>query len=638
MRLGSMPLAHKCLLSFGAAVVLIVFGAMVGPWMRMVALIDAGELELSRELVNVWERAGAAERAQLIEQGTLVDPRRLPGQLSESWELRAAAEGPGTRPRAIGAEPKVAPETIIVAKPEKLSGNGVSSETVVDSGEAAAISNDVGNEVGNGARLSEPEFEPTPTKVRAGVGARRLTMAQADVGANEDLFLARAVNLFRDDGTVVELHDGRWIGTTREYRYARAVRMPGRAGNVLSSVIVLDRRSLPAARLLLINSAHLVGTGVIVLVAAMLVFYSITRTLVLRPVRELEQAAESVRRGNVAVRAQITTGDEFQDLAETLNLTLSDLQASQDRLRAINAAMDIKLHELSESNSALYQTAKMKGEFLASVSHELRTPLNSIIGFAELLQETARIEAADADTPASVPKRLRYLDNIITAGKNLLGMINSLLEMARIEAGKVEMRPERISVRDACEGLLGLISPLALKRGIALSLEAPEDLPPIRTDAKKLQQIVFNFLSNAVKFTESKDRSGRVPLIVLRAERLIWGTPGEAAEERVRISVIDNGPGISAEEKERIFDKFYQVHGGHTREHAGTGLGLAISRDLANLLGAQIQVESEPGRGSMFSVILPMSLPEPVVEGNGSSGVGSSGIAPIAIVPTSART
>jgi signal transduction histidine kinase len=582
MRLGSMPLAHKCLLSFGAAVVLIVFGAMVGPWLRMVALIDAGELELSRELVRVWEREGNAERLRAAE----IERQATPSQptLGDVEALRSAAEGPSGNAPNPSLNPALNPSL----DPAQIPPLAVPRpDPVVD-----------------------PDAPPA-SRVRAGVGARRLSLAQAEEIAKDDDFVREALASFRADEQLEDFHDGHWSGTTREYRYAKAQRAAGRTGSVLMSVVVLDRRSLPAARMLLINSAHLIGTGVVVLVAAMGVFYFITRALVLRPVKELEDAAERVRQGNFAVRARINTGDEFQHLAETLNLTLSDLQASQDRLRAINAAMDIKLHELSEANSTLFQTAKMKGEFLASVSHELRTPLNSIIGFAELLQETARGEVIEGEpTTPTISRRLRYLDNIITAGKNLLNMINSLLEMARIEAGKVEIRPERVGLRDACEGLLGLIAPLAQKKGITLNLEASEDLPPIRTDAKKLQQIVFNFLSNAVKFTESKERTGREPQITLRAERLVWSSPGSESEERVRISVIDNGPGISAEEKERIFEKFYQVHGGHTREHAGTGLGLAIVRDLANLLGAQIQVESEVGRGSMFSVILPLSIPE----------------------------
>ena len=128
----------------------------------------------------------------------------------------------------------------------------------------------------------------------------------------------------------------------------------------------------------------------------------------------------------------------------------------------------------------------------------------------------------------------------------------------------------------------------------------------IETDAKKFQQVVFNFLSNAVKFIEPESRTGRPGLIVLRVERLRAAT--DHGQDRVRISVIDNGPGIPREDLDRIFDKFTQLDGGHTREHTGTGLGLAISKELAEILQGEIQVESEPGRGSMFSLILPLRI------------------------------
>ncbi len=248
------------------------------------------------------------------------------------------------------------------------------------------------------------------------------------------------------------------------------------------------------------------------------------------------------------------------------------------------------------------------------MSHELRTPLNSIIGFTELLQEIAKADAESESPPTNVHRRIRYTDNILTAGRSLLNLINSLLEMARIEAGKVDLRIERMNLRDACEGLLGLITPQADKKGVTLKLEVADDLPTIRTDPRKFQQIIFNFLSNAVKFTPSAERASekpstlRIPEVTLRAERLPPG--GADDEERIRVSVIDNGPGIPKEEQERIFEKFYQLEGGHTREQSGTGLGLAISKELAQVLGGQLQVISNPGQGSMFSIILPVEFPE----------------------------
>jgi two-component system, NarL family, sensor histidine kinase BarA len=445
---------------------------------------------------------------------------------------------------------------------------------------------------------------------RAGIDARELGIDQAKIDTDD--FVRRALSAFEKDPARMDYQESSWASTTREYRYAKAIRRPvrnpdGTAGEVrLLSLVELNRRSVSATNMLVLNTSYVVGAGAFVLIFGLLVFWIITRLLVLSPVEKLTLAAERVRQGNQGIRAELHTGDEFQRLAETFNSMLTDVQAGQDRLRAINAALDVKLHELSETNTALYQTAKMKGEFLANVSHELRTPLNSINGFAELLMEIARSDAEKQDPPASVAKRIRYLENISTAGKNLLGLINTLLEMARIEAGKVDLRVERVNLKDACEGLLGLISPQAERKGVVLELDVGDDLPVVQTDPRKFQQIIFNFLSNSLKFSQPTEKSGIEPRIVLRAERL--PSASASSEDRIRVSVIDNGPGIAKDEQDRIFEKFYQVGGGHTREQSGTGLGLAISKDLAGLLQGEIQLVSDVGRGSMFSLILPMTI------------------------------
>jgi len=523
-----LSLAAKCLVVFGGAIILIVTAAMIVPWLRMTGLIDAGQLEVSRQMVSTWER---------------LDP----------------------------GEPETSRPTWFVP----TLGGGDSEE-------------------------------------RGGIVARQLGLQRAAELAQNDLFLEDAITRFSAEPERDELQDARWSGTSREYRYVKAERRFRNGSKELTGLILLQRRSIEATRLIVINTSYVLTTGAVVLAFAMLVFYVITRTLVLSPVKALERAAERVRAGNLTYRAELNTGDEFQQLAETLNRMLGDMQVSQERLRAMNAALDMKLHEMAATNSELFQSAKLKGEFLANVSHELRTPLNSIIGFAELLMETAKTDAGKAESSeasASSAKRVRYLDNILTAGRNLLAMINSLLEMAKIEAGRVDLSLERMSLHDTCRGLLGLIFPLAQKRGIELKLEVPEDLPLVVTDSKKFQQIIFNFLSNAVKFTEPAERTGRTPQITLRAEKLVTSEPG--AETRFRISVIDNGRGISPEDQGRIFEKFVQADGGHTREHAGTGLGLAISKELATLLHGEIQVVSEIGRGSMFSVIIPAEITGP---------------------------
>ncbi|NRA57112.1 MAG: histidine kinase, partial [Phycisphaerales bacterium] len=198
---------------------------------------------------------------------------------------------------------------------------------------------------------------------------------------------------------------------------------------------------------------------------------------------------------------------------------------------------------------------------------------------------------------------------IHTAGRDLLEMINGLLEMAKLEAGRFELHVQALSVPALCETLIGLVDPLAQRRGIELIRHIEPGLPLIETDPKKLQQVVFNFLSNAVKFTGAPGSTGPMR-VEMRAERL----HDADGEERVRISVIDNGPGIPPEDQSRVFEKFTQVDASRTREHAGTGLGLAIAKELANLLQCEIQLVSDAGRGSMFSVIVPLRLDLQIVE------------------------
>lgn len=472
-----------------------------------------------------------------------------------------------------------------------------------------------------------------PAAEAARLGVRRLSVQDADRLGGSEPFVQQALERFQRDPAQTEHAASAWDGGTRVYRFARALRTalppepadpssassegaalnPGApvpeaapAREQLVGMLYLQRRSDGGAWLLVINSVYLLSAGCMVLGLAVLVFYLITHKIILGPVRSLKDTAERVRDGDLSIRSDITTGDEFEELAETFNLMLVELQRSQEQLRSINAALDIKLNELAASNSALFEAARVKGEFLASVSHELRTPLNSIIGFTELLLEIAR---AESDGSPKIAKRVRYLENIHTSGRTLLEMINSLLEMAKIEAGKVETRVEPVALAQTCDALLALVSPLADRKGITLRLEVGPDVPVIETDGKKLHQIIFNFLSNAVKFIEPPERTGRSGLIVLRVERLpAVEESGREPTDRVRLSVIDNGPGIPQEEQARIFEKFVQLDGGHTREHAGTGLGLAICRELATVLQGEIHLDSEVGRGSMFSLILPLRL------------------------------
>jgi len=393
------------------------------------------------------------------------------------------------------------------------------------------------------------------------------------------------------------------VGSTRVYRYARPVHADDGA---IEGVVLVEHRSPHASGQLLLNRAYLLAAGLLAGALAVLVFYLITTRLILKPVRELRDTAELVREGDLNIRSSIQTGDEFEQLSDAFNSMLGELQQNQQQLQAVNQSLDLKVTELEQRNIDLHQAAGIKNDFIAGVSHELRTPLNSIIGFAELLEEIAERENPDPTDQRGMSdyeKRRRFLRHIVDAGRSLLEMIVELLDMAKIEAGKMDLHVEGMSVTSACQGLLALIRPQAERKRItlALDLRAEEDESGpglIETDARKFQQVVFNFLSNAVKFTPEQGS------VTLRAERIFTGD----GEPRIRVSVLDSGPGIAPEDQERIFEKFTRVETGHAREYAGTGLGLAIARELAAMIQGEITLVSELGQGSMFSLDVPLKM------------------------------
>jgi two-component system sensor histidine kinase BarA len=273
---------------------------------------------------------------------------------------------------------------------------------------------------------------------------------------------------------------------------------------------------------------------------------------------------------------------------------LDETSRTASRLRSMNESLDFKVTELSEANIGLFESNRLKSEFLANVSHELKTPLNSIIGFAELLEELTQRES----TPD--PKRRRYLANIIISAGRLLEMISELLEMAKIEAGRVELSIDPVDVKELMEGLAAIMRPQAKAKRITIELTFPKSLPKLETDAGKLQQILFNFISNAVKFSPEDS------VIILAAE----GFLRDDGFNGVRFRVTDHGPGIPLDLQETIFEKFRQADASHTRSHGGTGLGLSICRELAELLGARVALSSQIGSGSTFSVEVPLTYRE----------------------------
>ncbi|HWE01888.1 MAG TPA: ATP-binding protein [Tepidisphaeraceae bacterium] len=366
----------------------------------------------------------------------------------------------------------------------------------------------------------------------------------------------------------------------------------------LAGIVSVDITSRIQEKQLLLNRVFILGAGLLAGTLAILSFYLITTRLILQPVRVLQETAEKVSRGDLNIRSDINTGDEFQQLSETLNTMLANLKQGADQLRAVNKGLDLKLSQLAESNLALYESNRLKSEFLANVSHELRTPLNSILGFADLLKDSAP-DGAD-------PRSTRYLNNILQSGKNLLDLINDLLDLAKIEAGKMEIRSEPISIVDLFEGLTNILKPLTEARPVSLAATVAPDVPIIRTDPGKLQQILYNFLANAIKFSPT---GARIDLVAER-ERFAPSPDDSAADsdDRIRISVTDRGPGIQADKQHVIFEKFRQIDASHTRAHGGTGLGLAISRELTLLLSGFIGVRSAPGEGATFWISIPLKI------------------------------
>ncbi|MBN1795582.1 MAG: HAMP domain-containing protein [Sedimentisphaerales bacterium] len=334
------------------------------------------------------------------------------------------------------------------------------------------------------------------------------------------------------------------------------------------------------------NIIWTIFSGLIAFAGAVIAFYWITQRVILRPIRQLRALANNVAEGNLDIRSSISTRDEYEKLAEAFNHMLDGLQETQQRLRNSNKQLDEKIAELSKRNIELFKANKVKGEFLANMSHEFRTPLNSILGFADILKTKA--------TGPNKEKTERYSENIITAGKTLLNMINDLLDLAKTEAGKMKIHIEKGSAKGLCDELVSSFSVMTKNKKIKVRLTVEDNIPDLNTDIGKVRQILYNFMSNAVKFTPEK---GRIEI-----------NAGVTEERMVRFSVKDNGCGIAKEDQQAIFEKFRQADGSIIRRSEGSGLGLALSKELSILLAGTVGLESEPDKGATFRLTIPVTL------------------------------
>jgi two-component system sensor histidine kinase BarA len=331
------------------------------------------------------------------------------------------------------------------------------------------------------------------------------------------------------------------------------------------------------------NRAILITTALVTALLTMGGSYLIVRYVIVKPVKHLKEVSDAIAAGELNVRSEIQTGDEFEALSHAFNRMLRNLISMQDRLRKVNADLDRKVDELAHANLALYESNRLKSDFLATMSHELRTPLNSILGFSDVLLTGEGLS----------DKQNRWVRNIQSSGDRLLSLINDILDLARIEAGKMQVRLAEFSIHDICEGLTAMFRPLAERKNIDLRAQISPDIPVMRQDVVKLQQILSNLLSNSIKFTPEGGR------VLLKAE---------AGPQFIVLTVTDTGVGIAPEEQEQVFEKFRQAGNPLTREHAGSGLGLSIVRELSKLLGGEVALQSDLGRGSTFTVRLPIRL------------------------------
>jgi PAS domain S-box-containing protein len=259
--------------------------------------------------------------------------------------------------------------------------------------------------------------------------------------------------------------------------------------------------------------------------------------------------------------------------------------AAQSVLAIQNARL---FHEIEEKSRELAEASQHKSQFLTNMSHELRTPLNAIIGLTDMLVNNAPRFGTE--------KAVEPLRRVHRAGTHLLGLINQILDLSKIEAGKLELNLESVNILPLVEEVIGTARPLAEQNKNILDVECPRDLPPIEADAMRLRQIILNLLSNACKFT----KAGKIKLQVTTTLQ----------QQFVQIAVIDTGIGMTAEQMSRLFEEFSQAHALTARQYGGTGLGLAITRRLCQMMGGDVTVASEPNKGSTFTVRLPFAAGE----------------------------
>lgn len=433
-----------------------------------------------------------------------------------------------------------------------------------------------------------------------------------------DAFESAALTAF-NDGSATEYYEIADVGGVEVFRYAAPMRIEenclechgepageidvtgfpkegwqlGDVGGAISLIMPLDVYMESERSSVVQDVIFFSG----MLVVCLLVIYLALTYLVTRPLSRIQQGVERIQHGNLDVRfAYSQSSREMNDLTREFNamaVELSDIYGSletqvadrTEQLARANGALERQRSQLEEVNRRLREDNQYKSDFLAMMSHELRTPLTSIIAFTELLNnESAPASEKEAETRREIEANSHAL----------LLMINDILEMSRLDAGRTEMTVEVIDLGDVCGMVCDVVRPLAQRSAIDFVCDIEPDVPLIRADFEKVRHVVENLCGNAMKFTPE---GGKVRLFVDYAPDT----------EEVLIHVEDSGIGIAKKDHERIFERFVQVDSSVSRKYSGTGLGLALAKEYVEMHGGSIGVKSELGQGSVFTVTLPVN-------------------------------